>query len=123
MKQILLGQSFAGQKPQRLHFGLGSATAVDWIVVRWPDGTLSAKGALPINKASTVHMGPVDLLGDVNMNGVVNAQDVAICRWLIQNAAVAETLYGHLPYKEIGDMNDDNVFDKLDFAILDALIP
>ncbi|MGE4070874.1 MAG: CRTAC1 family protein [Lysobacterales bacterium] len=32
------GISFLGQEPARAHFGLGSATRVDEIKVRWPDG-------------------------------------------------------------------------------------
>lgn len=123
MKQVLTGESFAGQKPDRLHFGLRHASAVDWVLVVWPDGTLSAKGSLPVNQVNTFQKGPVDLLGDVNMTGKVDAYDVAAHRWLLLNPVLAQTLYGNLPYKELGDMNGDNVFDSLDFAILDALVP
>jgi hypothetical protein len=35
---ITAGISFMGQEPARAHFGLGSATRVDEIKVRWPDG-------------------------------------------------------------------------------------
>jgi hypothetical protein len=32
------GNSFAGQSTNRVHFGLGSATKIDKIEVRWPTG-------------------------------------------------------------------------------------
>jgi enediyne biosynthesis protein E4 len=38
-KQVLLSQSsFVSQNDLRLHFGLGTATSVDSITVRWPNG-------------------------------------------------------------------------------------
>lgn len=38
-KQILVGgNGFKGQNDMTLHFGLGSATSVDEVVVTWPDG-------------------------------------------------------------------------------------
>jgi hypothetical protein len=36
----MVGGCFAGQSDPRLHFGLGTATQVDWIEVRWPSGRL-----------------------------------------------------------------------------------
>jgi hypothetical protein len=36
---ILAGGSFASSSDQRPHFGLGSATKIDAIEIRWPDGT------------------------------------------------------------------------------------
>ena len=36
---VLAGGSFASSSDQRPHFGLGSATRIDRIEIRWPDGT------------------------------------------------------------------------------------
>jgi len=40
MQQVDGGSGFASQSQRRLHFGLGSATAVDSAVIRWPSGTV-----------------------------------------------------------------------------------
>lgn len=37
-----------------LHFGLGSATAVDSIEVSWPDASLTVLGDLPINQIHVI---------------------------------------------------------------------
>jgi hypothetical protein len=34
------GNSFAAQSSNVVHFGLGSADAIDWAEVRWPDGSV-----------------------------------------------------------------------------------
>ena len=39
---ILAGGSFASSSDQRPHFGLGTATKIDAIEIRWPDGTKQA---------------------------------------------------------------------------------
>lgn len=35
---VVTGDSFASQRGPVVHFGLGAATAVDKIDIRWPDG-------------------------------------------------------------------------------------
>ncbi len=39
---VLAGGSYASSPDQRLHFGLGPATTIDRIEIRWPDGTRQA---------------------------------------------------------------------------------
>jgi len=39
LQQVDGGGGFASQRDRRLHFGLGSSTAVDSVVIRWPSGT------------------------------------------------------------------------------------
>jgi len=46
------GNSFAGQSSRRLHFGLGEATTVDNVEVRWPLGTRERFGPL---KGDRIH--------------------------------------------------------------------
>jgi hypothetical protein len=36
---ILAGGSFSSSSDQRPHFGIGAATKIDAIEIRWPDGT------------------------------------------------------------------------------------
>ncbi|MCI0417504.1 CRTAC1 family protein [bacterium] len=38
MKQKSSGGSYASQNDMRLHFGLGNATTIDQLMIRWPDG-------------------------------------------------------------------------------------
>jgi len=42
--EVRSGSSFVSASDPRLHFGLGSATRVDGIVVRWPSGTIDRVG-------------------------------------------------------------------------------
>lgn len=41
-----LSTGYAGQNEERIHFGIGEATAVDSVVVRWASGTVTAAGAM-----------------------------------------------------------------------------
>jgi hypothetical protein len=44
------GSSYISQEDLRLHFGLGPATMVDSIDVRWPDGTTSSVRDVKVNQ-------------------------------------------------------------------------
>jgi enediyne biosynthesis protein E4 len=48
------GASYISQNDMRLHFGLGAATAVDTVDVRWPDGTTSTVRNVKANQVITV---------------------------------------------------------------------
>jgi enediyne biosynthesis protein E4 len=39
LQEVSGGSGFSSQNERRLHFGLGSASAVDRVVIRWPSGT------------------------------------------------------------------------------------
>jgi hypothetical protein len=46
-QDVISGAGFASQNDQRLHFGLGSATHIDKLEIKWPDGyaeTVSLEG-------------------------------------------------------------------------------
>lgn len=47
---ITAGTSMLGQEPSEAHFGLGDATYVDEIRVRWPDGYESVYGGVCVNQ-------------------------------------------------------------------------
>ena len=40
MREVKSGSSYLGQNDLRVHFGLGAATRVERIDVRWPDGQI-----------------------------------------------------------------------------------
>ena len=48
--EVHSGGSYLSQNDLRLHFGLGSATKVDSIEVRWPSGTVDKIGNLEADR-------------------------------------------------------------------------
>jgi hypothetical protein len=50
IREATSGGSYASELDPRLHFGLGSATTVDRLSVRWPDGRSSTFLDLPANR-------------------------------------------------------------------------
>jgi Flp pilus assembly protein TadD len=48
---------FQSQRPQELHFGLGDATAIDRVQVRWPSGEVQIWESLPVGKRLTLVRG------------------------------------------------------------------
>ena len=53
IREVNGGNGYAGQSTLRLHFGLGSATKIDALTIRWPDGSLETITA-PINTLTQV---------------------------------------------------------------------
>ncbi|MEW5976495.1 MAG: CRTAC1 family protein [Acidobacteriota bacterium] len=54
MREVKSGGSYQSQNDLRLHFGLGSASEVDEIVVRWPSGGLQTLRKVPANRILTL---------------------------------------------------------------------
>ena len=54
---VISGGSYASTSDQRLHFGLGAATKVDAIEIRWPDGTKEQVAPPAIDGFSTIEEG------------------------------------------------------------------
>ncbi|NNF26789.1 MAG: CRTAC1 family protein [Gemmatimonadetes bacterium] len=52
-----LSTGYAGQNEHRLHFGLGEATRVDSLAVRWPSGAVTRMGGLPADQVVRVQEG------------------------------------------------------------------
>jgi hypothetical protein len=48
------GGSYLSRNDPRLHFGLGSCTAVDKVAITWPRGTVQVLHGLPVNRYTTV---------------------------------------------------------------------
>ncbi len=57
VQEVRGGGSYYSQSDFRLHFGLGSATAIDRLEVRWPNGREETWTALAIDKSHTLKEG------------------------------------------------------------------
>jgi hypothetical protein len=56
-REVQAGGSYASQSDLRMHFGLGVATTVERLEIRWPSGQVQAFSGLPSNQAITVREG------------------------------------------------------------------
>ena len=54
MRDALRGSSFLSSEDPRIHFGLGAATAIDCLVVRWPSGRRQVVTSPPVDGYLTV---------------------------------------------------------------------
>ncbi|MGB2605868.1 MAG: ASPIC/UnbV domain-containing protein [Terracidiphilus sp.] len=52
--QIRSGGSYLSQNDLRTHFGLGAATKIDSIEIRWPSGTIDVIKHLEVDKFYSV---------------------------------------------------------------------
>jgi enediyne biosynthesis protein E4 len=52
--EVHSGGSYLSQNDVRLHFGLGSATRIDSVEIRWPSGTVDHIGSLPADQFYSV---------------------------------------------------------------------
>ncbi len=50
VQQVTGGSGFAGQNQRRLHFGLGDASAIDRLEIRWPSGIRQTIDAPPVDQ-------------------------------------------------------------------------
>jgi hypothetical protein len=64
LREVACGNGYASQSSTRIHVGLGSATAVERIEIRWPDGdvqvleTKDGAPPVPIDAVSRIAEGP-----------------------------------------------------------------
>jgi hypothetical protein len=56
IREVDGGNGYAGQSTLRLHFGIGHATRVDALTIRWPDGS-HERLSVPINRLTRIHQG------------------------------------------------------------------
>ena len=54
VREVKAGSSYLGQNDLRLHFGLGRATRIDRLDVRWPAGETEVVQNVPINHVVTI---------------------------------------------------------------------
>jgi len=57
INEVRSGSSFISNNDMRVHFGLGSATKIDWVEVRWPGGLLEKFDNLAVDKIYTLKEG------------------------------------------------------------------
>ena len=55
--EVRSGSSFISNNDMRVHFGLGSATKIDWVEVRWPSGLLETFDNLAVDTIHTLKEG------------------------------------------------------------------
>jgi hypothetical protein len=75
--EVRANSSFESASDPRLHYGLGSATQVDSIVVHWPSGTVDRIGALPADQDVTIKEG-VGLLSGASPKSTPPAKSGAV---------------------------------------------
>ena len=54
VQEVLGGSGFSAQNDRRLHFGLGTAQAVDRVIIRWPSGTTQELTALAAGRVHKI---------------------------------------------------------------------
>jgi hypothetical protein len=54
VQEILGGSGFSAQNDRRLHFGLGTAQAVDRVIIRWPSGTSQELKGLAVGRVHRI---------------------------------------------------------------------
>lgn len=71
-REILCGGSYLGGVPAEAHIGLGDSTAIDEMIVRWPDGETTTYGNVAVDQVLTVSR----IAGDCAPDGVVDGRDI-----------------------------------------------
>jgi len=56
-QDVVSGGGYASQNDQTLHFGLGTATSVDKVEIKWPDGSLESVAIPAIDRRLTIVQG------------------------------------------------------------------
>src|SRR5579864_8564641 len=67
--EVRSGSSFISNNDMRMHFGLGAATKIDWVEVRWPSSLLEKFDNLSIDAIHTIKEGtgtPANAVGKKN---------------------------------------------------------
>lgn len=116
---VLAGTSFITQEPDWQHFGLGSSGTIDWVAVRWPDGTVNYQLIPAANQRLTIHKS-ADQRGDLDGNGTKDCADVIWLQTLMTNPAAYHGALGNYPGEETGDMNGDGFLNAQDVVLLQA---
>jgi hypothetical protein len=55
--EVRSGASYASNNDMRVHFGLGAATKIDWVEIRWPSGLTERFDDLAVDKIHTIKEG------------------------------------------------------------------
>ncbi len=103
IREVRSGESYGIMNSFRQHFGIGSATSIDRLVVTWPSGTVDELLSPAINSQITLVEGsnPPILLGDCNLDGVVDFLDISP----FINLLSSTTFLGQADCNEDGEVN------------------
>ncbi|MCB9855565.1 MAG: VCBS repeat-containing protein [Phycisphaerales bacterium] len=105
LHEILAGSNYKVQNELIAHFGMGSDTAADEVVIRWYDGAERTLTMLPANEVHKVYH--PDLLGDLDEDGTISDfERSAFIEALLEPAEVTEP--------ERLDFNGDGTVDGRD---------
>ncbi|MBI3817570.1 MAG: CRTAC1 family protein [Planctomycetes bacterium] len=115
MREILVGTSEICQEPDRQHFGLGTATSVDWMCIRYPDGILNVIMNPPIDQTNTYTKKRTTCVGDMDGDGLVNEYDFWLFMILYKHPAMYHSIVGNYPGEECGDVNGDGSLTDYDW--------
>jgi len=66
IREVRAGESYGTQNSLASHFGLGSATTIDQIIIRWPSGIVDEITDPPINETINIVEGQVLGINDFN---------------------------------------------------------
>jgi hypothetical protein len=55
--EVRSGSSYISNSDMRVHFGLGSATKIEWVQVRWPSGLVERFENMPVDTIHTLKEG------------------------------------------------------------------
>jgi hypothetical protein len=55
--EVRSGSSYISNNDMRVHFGLGAATKIEWVQVRWPSGLVERFEGLPVDAIHTLKEG------------------------------------------------------------------
>lgn len=75
LREIRAGENFKSQNEHIVHFGLDATAIVDQLIVRWPGGP--QRTLTNVNANQLIAIAPPSLLGDMNLDGVVDGNDIA----------------------------------------------
>ena len=121
--EVLAGSSFMAQEPDRLHFGLGPATSVQWLAIRWADGSHTYSMGGTIDAVNTVQRTAVNATGDLDIDGDTDADDLRLLKNVLKRPDKFATILAGTPYLVLGDIDGDGSLTLNDYTLLDAIVP
>ncbi|MFQ5502065.1 MAG: CRTAC1 family protein [Phycisphaerae bacterium] len=109
IREVIAGCNFKSQNQLIQHFGLGSATQVDEVVVMWPGGVTRSLTNVPINGTWRIY--PPEKLGDGDSDGDIDMIDAALL------VDVLLGLDSNMDHFLLNDMNGDSSVDGVDLQL------
>ncbi len=112
IREVSSGSAYCSQNSLTVEFGLGSATLVDSLVIRWPSGMADTLTSLAVDRVMTIYEGGSALRGDANGDGVVDLGDaIYLLNYLYKGGPAPNPSW-------TGDANSDGVVDLGDAIYL-----